>query len=93
MKFTSIMFSLLIAFASTTSAFAKERRVAFTPVPQSLLGKNISIVKTYRGRGVHTKTIYCSGHCGGDGGGSWQCNDGEHCGINCAANPPYGYCY
>src|ERR1700730_13620442 len=57
---------ILIVLTSTASAF-EGRREPFTPIPKGALGRNIDIVKSYEGKGAHAKTIYCSGHCGGDG--------------------------
>ena len=75
-------------FFMTTSLATAERRVEFDKGLKK--GSLLERVNTYKGIKPLTKT--CEGGCPSPLT-RWPCNDNERCGINCAARPPYGYCY
>jgi hypothetical protein len=89
MKIISCMISALLAVGLSAGAHAEARKAPFAPRPSDL-GKPTSTVRAHGGS--KPETLYCSGSCGSGKTYYWQCNSGEHCGINCAANP-YAYCY
>ena len=80
---------LLIGTFLLTTAFAaaEERKAPFDKGLKK--GRLQSQVKTFNAVGPR-KT--CEGGCPTPLY-KWPCKDSESCGINCAANPPYGYCY
>jgi hypothetical protein len=92
MRRSTLFIAWLFVAASMVQAIA-ETRVDFTKKPAHF-GPKISQITTYAGgKGAKPQTLYCSGSCSGGPTYSWQCGDNDHCGLNCAARPPYAYCY
>jgi hypothetical protein len=77
-----------IIFVVASSASGEERKVPFRKGLKA--GVKLMSITTYKGVRPQTKT--CEGGCPTPLY-RWPCNDNESCGINCAAHPPYGYCY
>ena len=91
MKALSLVVCVLFLIYSNLMALGAEKK-PFTPLSKDQ-GNRISTVNEYKSKGASPSTLYCSGSCGGGPTYHWQCGDNEHCGINCAAKPPYAYCY
>lgn len=90
MRCSFLAVGLLLLVLSGVQAGAEARKVPFSPRPHHL-GERLSTVTSYKG--VKPNNVQCGGHCDSKPDSYWTCDDGESCGINCAANPPYGYCY
>jgi hypothetical protein len=74
---------------STSFAKADERKVDFEKTGGQK-GALTQRILTYKG--VKPLTKICEGGCPTPLY-RWTCNDNDSCGLNCAAKPPYAYCY